>query len=63
MIVGGIGAEEVDEVRAEPGRCSCRWKRPSPIAAFIAPVEGEWQRRAALSTLLVPIRRAAFCAT
>jgi hypothetical protein len=34
----------------------------TPSAYFIAPVEGEWQRRAALSTLLVPRNRATFCA-
>ena len=32
-------------------------------ARFIAAVEGEWQMRAALSTLFVPMNRAAFCAT
>ena len=35
----------------------------TPIAAFIATVDGEWQSRAGLSTLLVPMKRAAFCAT
>jgi hypothetical protein len=35
----------------------------TPRACFIAPVEGEWQSRAALSMLLVPRKRATFWAT
>ena len=35
----------------------------TPIACFSAVVDGAWHTRAALSTLFVPIARAAFCAT
>ena len=35
----------------------------APTACFSAPVEGAWQTRAALSTLLVPRKRATFWAT
>ena len=35
----------------------------TPIAFFSAAVEGAWQTRAALSTLLVPRNRATFWAT
>ena len=34
----------------------------TPMARFSAVVEGAWHTRAALSTLLVPIARVAFCA-
>jgi hypothetical protein len=36
---------------------------PTPIVSFSAPVDGEWQIRAALSTSLVPRKRATFPAT
>ena len=35
----------------------------TPMDCFIATVEGAWQMRAALSTLLVPRKRATFWAT
>ena len=35
----------------------------TPIVSFSAVVDGAWQTRAALSTLFVPMQRAAFCAT
>ena len=35
----------------------------TPIASLSAVVDGAWHTRAALSTLFVPMKRAAFCAT
>ncbi len=35
----------------------------TPIVRLSAVVDGEWQTRAALSTLFVPMTRVIFCAT
>ncbi len=54
--------------RARPGRPPSgrrrrSWSRSPPRPASGPPVEGAWQTRAALSTLLVPRKRATFWAT